>query len=95
MSREDWEVFDIIRQERKERKAKRRNRVAELFMQGGLPGWIRRTDTHYQYRLKHGFLDWWPGTCKFRYRNRTHHGDMNKVILFVEDTKRAEASGEN
>lgn len=74
MSREDWEVFDLLRQERKEKRAERR----EAFTGG--EGWKQHTDTHWSYMLLGQHLDYWPGPMRFRWRGKTMNGDVKAFI---------------
>lgn len=74
MSREDWEVFDILRQERKDKRLKRRAEFEEQYAE---LGWTRHTETHYSRTLDGDRVDYWPGPKKWRYRNKTMHGDVH------------------
>ena len=81
MSREDWEAFDALRAELKEKKARRREEWAERVASGMVPGeWVCRHDTHWQTTLKGETLDYWPGTMKWRWQGRTRTGDVLKFI---------------
>lgn len=77
MSREDWEVFDIIRRERKLRKEKRRNSWQDEYDSGF---WTRHHSTHYSCLLLGDKLDYWPGPMKWRWREKTMRGDVKKFI---------------
>ena len=80
MAREDWEAFEQLREERKQKRAERR----EAF--GGGPGWTRHTDTHWSYRLLGEHLDYWPGPMRFRWRGKTMTGD---VLGFIRNREAA------
>lgn len=79
MSREDWEVFDAMKQERKAKRAARR----AAFDPG--PEWTRYSDTHYMRMLNGDRLDYWPGPMKWQYRGRYYTGDVFGFIRNRED----------
>lgn len=82
MSREDWEVFDLLREERKLEKARYRQVWEARFMNDELPGkWRKCCETHWQTALKGDLLDYWPGTRRFRWRGKSHTGD---VVAFIK-----------
>lgn len=81
MSREDWEVFDALKQERKEKRESRR-----AAFTGG-DGWTRHHETHWSYELLGDRLDYWPGPMRFRWRNKTMNGD---VCAFIRKREAAE-----
>ena len=70
MSREDWEIFDKIK---KDRKAKRADRRAQFL---GGHGWTQHHETHWSYCLLGERLDYWPGPKRFRWNGRTMTGDV-------------------
>jgi hypothetical protein len=73
MSREDWEIFDDLREERK---AKRRERLETADDDG----WSKHTEHHW-YRTVDGHkLDYWPSSNKYQYKNRMYRGAMAKFI---------------
>lgn len=78
MSREDWEVFEAIKQERQEKRARRR-----AAFDGG-PGWTRHHETHWSYMLLNDRLDYWPGPMRFRWRGKTMTGDVQEFIAARE-----------
>ena len=84
MSREDWEVFDLMREERRVRKEERLfeaeselMRLAEVARLGGL-SLSCPAGRHWQLRDGTGGLlaDYWPSTQKMRYpgKNSTLRG---------------------
>lgn len=81
MSREDWEVFDEMKRERKEAAAARRAAWAARLDKLGEHRWTKCHDTHYQCTLLGDTLDYWPGTQKWRWRGKTRTGD---VLRFIE-----------
>lgn len=87
MSREDWEVFDALREERKQKKERRRADWEGLVRSGHAPGeWTKCHDTHWQTVLKGETLDYWPGTLKWRWQGKTRTGNVVKFIR--EELKR-------
>lgn len=73
MSREDYEVFDIIREERRERRNKRLAAADDT-------GWSKHTDTHW-YRMVDGEkLHYWPSANKWLYRGKYYRGGLPKSI---------------
>lgn len=81
MSREDFEVFDLIKAERKLKRQQRRDEF-----KGG-PGWTRHHNTHWSYALSGVRLDYWPGPKKWRWCGRTFYGD---VINFIKSKTKLE-----
>jgi len=78
MSREDWEVFDLMREERRVRKEERLSeaeselmRLAEVARLGGL-SLSCPAERHWQLRDGTGELlaDYWPSTQKMRYQEK-------------------------
>lgn len=78
MSREDWEAYDQIRAERKDKKARRREEWGQRV--AGDSAWRKCHDTHWQTTIMGEVLDYWPGTMKWRYRGKTQTGDVLKFI---------------
>ena len=74
MSREDWDVFDIIKAERQAERAERRS----AFLGGD--GWVRHHETHWSYQLNGIRLDYWPGTKRWRWGNRKGFGEVLEFI---------------
>lgn len=74
MSREDWEIFDEIKRERKQRRAERR-----AAFSGG-PGWTQHHETHWSYQLLGEQLDYWPGPMRWRWRKKNSTGDVMAFI---------------
>lgn len=73
MSREDYEVFDEIRKERQERRARRLASADDT-------GWSKHTDTHW-YRFVDGEkLHYWPSANKWLYRGKYYRGGLPKAI---------------
>lgn len=66
----DWAVFKALKRYRQAQGATRR----ETFM-GGI-GWTKHTDAHWSYQLLGNRLDYWPGTDRFRWRNKTYNGGV-------------------
>ncbi len=63
MSREDWEVFDEIRQERKDKRAKR-------LASTDTTGWTKLTMYHFRLQLaRDRVIDWWPSANKWLLRS--------------------------
>lgn len=81
MSREDWEVFDMIRDQRKQVRRQRRDAFT------GGPGWVCHCETHWSYLLDGDRLDYWPGTMRFRWRGKTMNGD---VLSFIAKREKPE-----
>lgn len=73
MSREDWEVFDLMKQERKEKRAARRAAFDPA-------GWTKHHDTHYSRTLLGDRLDYWPGPKRWRWRGRSMNGNVEEFI---------------
>lgn len=74
MSREDYEVFNEIRKQRQERRAKR-------LMSASDEGWSKHTDTHW-YRMVDGEkLHYWPSANKWLYKGKYYRGALPKEIL--------------
>lgn len=71
---DDWAMFKALKRLRREKGMVRR----EAF-QGGV-GWTRHTDAHWSYQLQGSRLDYWPGTDRFRWKDRTYNGG---VIGFI------------
>lgn len=74
MSREDWEVFEELRAERKRKRAARR----AAFNPG--EGWKRCNDSHWQYNLLGDLLNYWPGPMKWQWRGKMMTGEVEKFI---------------
>jgi hypothetical protein len=82
MSREDYEVFDEIKKQRQERRAKRLANTDAY-------GWEKHTETHW-YRMVDGEkLHWWPSANKWLYRGKYYRGALPKAIIErVDEAKR-------
>lgn len=63
------EVYKIIREEDKERKA--RNLAA-----ADPEGWDKRSEFHWQRTLAGEVIDYWPSRNKWRYQGKTRVGDI-------------------
>lgn len=74
MSREDWEVFDLIKAERKAKREKSRGTFGQTAIQ---LGWTRHVETHYSRDLDGSRVDYWPGPKKWRYKGKMMFGDVN------------------
>lgn len=81
MSRENFEPFVQLRRERATLRRKRRGAFA------GGPGWERKHETHWQYRLNGDVLDYWPGPMKWRWRGKINTGDVFAFIRKREVAK--------
>lgn len=95
MSREDWEVYDDMRDERKEIRA---HRLATT----DTTGWTALTSWHFRLwmdedlRKKHNirYIDWWPSSNKWGIYHRKnikyHRGGISTAIqeLIKEQVKR-------
>lgn len=77
MSREDWEVFDILKKERQEKRGKRRMEFEDNYAE---LGWTRHSETHYSRTVNGKRLDYWPGPKKWRYNNKTMGGDVDQWL---------------
>lgn len=73
MSREDWEIYDFLREERKE---KRRERLASADD----TGWSKHTEHHWFRTIGGHKLDYWPSSNKYQYKKRMYRGAMPKFI---------------
>lgn len=73
MSREDFEVFDEIREQRRQRRAKRLN-AADDF------GWSKHSDTHWYRMIDGEKLHWWPSANKWLYRGRYYRGGLSREL---------------
>lgn len=83
MSREDWEVFDILKQERQEKRGKRRMSFEEEYAE---KGWTRHHETHYSRTVNGERLDYWPGPKKWRFKGKTMYGDVDQWLRKHDDT---------
>ncbi len=73
MSREDFEIFDLIREERK---LKRANNLA----QADSSGWFKHTPYHWSQILDGKKLDYWPSSNKWQYNKKMYRGGLPSWI---------------
>ena len=77
MSREDWEAFDLMKEERQKKRGERRMSFEETYTD---KGWTRLHETHYSRTVNGERLDYWPGPKKWRYKNKTMFGDVEQWL---------------
>ena len=51
------------------------------------PQWKKNTRHHWQTLIKGDVLDYWPTKRKWRFRDQTHVGDVEKFIRSVRDAE--------
>ena len=82
------EIFNAMRQHDKERR-ERNLKAADPT------GWTIHTDVHWSRDLAGSRLDYWPSRNKFRWKGKTHCGDVQGFIHNREPAQAMEArSGE-
>lgn len=77
MSREDWELFEAYRQEKRRSAADWRRAFSDAHASGQLPHFTKHCDTHYSAILGGDRLDVWPGPRKWRWRDVTYGPDKS------------------
>jgi hypothetical protein len=70
------EIFNAMRRQDKER----RERNLESAYSQGTDGWTVHCSTHWSRDLAGQRLDYWPSRNKFRWRGKTHTGDVHGFI---------------
>lgn len=73
MSREDWEVFDDIREERRQKRATN-------LAKADTAGWSQFTQYHFWRMVDGHRLDWWPSSNKWLYKGKYYRGGLPKAI---------------
>lgn len=73
-------------EDKKRRKAKNLEQADSALR--GAEGWKVHTDHHWQYTLNGDLLDYWPSTNKWRWRNKTHNGNVNNLLAFIKKQER-------
>lgn len=82
MSREDYEVFDILRKQKQERRNKRLARTDDF-------GWSKHNSTHW-WRMVDGVkLHYWPSANKWLYGGVYYRGALPKHILSAVEADNA------
>jgi len=74
------EVFRAIKEENrriKERNLEEARPILKFFK--------KYTEYHYALKLKNKRLDYWPSTNKWRYDDKTYHGNSKKMYQFLLD----------
>lgn len=86
MSREDFEIFDIRRQKKRERRDRRLSNTSDI-------GWSKHTDTHW-YRMVDGEkMHYWPSGNKWLYRGVYYRGALPKKLLDMVADENKKLSG--
>jgi len=85
MSAEDFEVFNIIRKERQERRNKRLNETSDK-------GWSKHADTHWYLIIDGVKLDYWPSANKWQFKGRYYRGSIPRWLY---DTIQEKLASEN
>lgn len=69
MGREDYEIFDAIKEQRRERRSKRLKSTDDF-------GWSKHTDTHWYRMIDGEKLHYWPSANKWLYMGRYYRGGL-------------------
>jgi len=75
------EIFNAMRERDKQRRS-------DNLASADPTGWTQHTPVHWSRVLLGDRLDYWPSRNKFRWRGKTHHGD---VMGFVRNREARDA----
>lgn len=67
------EIFNAMKRHDKERRERN-------LSSADLSGFTRHTEHHYSRHLNGDRLDYWPSRNRFRWRGKTHTGDVQGFI---------------
>lgn len=74
MSREDYEIFDELRKQKQERRAKRLANTSDF-------GWSKHSDTHWYRFIDGEKLHFWPSANKWLFKGKYYRGGLPKDLL--------------
>lgn len=74
MSREDYEIFDEIKKQKQERRAKRLASTSDL-------GWSKHTETHWYRFIDGEKLHFWPSANKWLFKGKYYRGGLPRDLL--------------
>lgn len=98
MSREDWEIFDEIKEERRQKRQKNLEANTSNFKD---PSWNIHTEYHWSKDVviegKVTHVDYWPSSNKWKVGNRYYRGGLPKALKDIihgenRDTRTASTS---
>lgn len=82
MSREDWEVFDLIKEERRAKRYSNLEKNSAAY--GNDPTWTKHTQLHWSkyvsIRGTQTRVDYWPSSNKWKVDKRYYRGGLPKDL---------------
>ncbi len=88
MSREDYEIFNDIRREKQERRAKSLAKADDF-------GWSKHSDTHWYRMIDGEKLHYWPSANKWLYKGCYYRGGLPRELGKKIDEDNARLRKEN
>ena len=76
------EYFRDLDEHHKERRGKHLLTAEKTF-----EGFIKHTEWHWSMMLDGDRLDYWPTSCRWRWRDKTTRGDANNLVGFIAKRK--------
>lgn len=78
------EVFNAMKEESKERRARHREQSSALLDKAGIPFESKNGGAHLIVEGSECYIDFWPGTGKWISRNGKHGFGVRNLIGYVE-----------